>query len=213
MGTVTLPRVVPAPSGKPVRAGSKETQGRVRRIAQDPASWTKEAAAASAARFDTLSELWDEERAAYRPAPLADALARGGPLPAGTCVELGSGTGVLTPLLLERWPETICVDLSAGMLRKARAGLLVRADSARLPIASDRAAVAVLGDTPLFAAEVVRILQRDGVVIWANALGVDAPHFLPTDVLLAAFERATSRRWDAVESDALWGHWVVLRPQ
>ncbi len=213
MGTVTLPTVVPAPEGKPLRSETDETQSRSRRIAQDPAYWNEQEAAAIAARFDLLAEIWDEERSSYRSAPLADALARGGPLPKGTCVELGSGTGVLTPLLLEHWPITFCVDLSAGMLRKARSGIRLRADSCRLPLRSGSAAVVVLGDTSLFAQEVVRLLHRDGVVIWLNALGADAPHFVPTEVLLAAFERASARRWDAVQSQALWGQWVVLRRQ
>lgn len=34
----------------------------------------------------------------------------------------------------------------------------------------------MLADVPLFTAEVLRVLVPDGVVVWPNALGTDAPH-------------------------------------
>jgi SAM-dependent methyltransferase len=209
--TVVLPRVVQDPPGKPRRPGASETQAFARRIAEDPSSWGHDEVVATASRFDILAESWDEERASYRATPLSDALTRGGPWPDGLCVEIGSGTGVLTPLLLERWQVTLCLDLSAGMLGRARTGLRVRADASRLPIPSNVAAAIVVGDAPLFAEEVVRVLGPHGVVIWVNALGADAPYWVPTETIRSALARASAEPWGAVVSKAGWGSWVVLR--
>ena len=78
---------------------------------------------------------------------------------------------------------------------------------------SDQAAAAVtIGDAPLFADEVVRVLAADGVVLWINALGRDAPFYVSTDVLVSALRSASAgARWDAVDSEAPWGSWAVLR--
>ena len=40
--------------------------------------------------------------------------------------------------------------------------------------------VIVIGDAPLFAEEVARLLASEGAVIWSNALGQGAPYYLPT---------------------------------
>ena len=211
MTAVALPRLIPAPTGKPVRSGAVDTQRRALQIARDPSSWDAREASATASRFDDLAALWDDERASYRPAPLADALARGGPWPLGRCIEIGSGTGVLTPLVSAQWDDTVCVDLSAGMLVRSRWRVRIQADAAKLPFRSNSAVAVVLGDAPLFAHEIVRVLVRAGVVIWVNALGSDAPYFLPTNEITGALERASTRPWSSVESQALWGRWVVLR--
>ncbi len=209
--TVVLPTVVQALPGKPQRPGARETQAFARRVAEDPSTWGHDEIAAVASRFDILAESWDEERAGYRAAPLADALARGGPWPDGMCVEVGSGTGVLTPLLLERWAVTVCVDISAGMLARARAGLRVRADASRLPVRSGAAAAVVVGDAPLFGEEIGRVLGPHGVVIWVNALGADAPYWVPVETIRDALGRSCAGPWSVVTSEALWGSWVVLR--
>jgi SAM-dependent methyltransferase len=165
------------------------------------------------ARFDALAESWDAERGGYRSAPAVDALTRGGPFPVGRCLEVGSGTGLLTPLLLERWPTVLCLDLSAAMLRHARHGLRIRGDAARLPLADRSVVAVVIGDAPLFAAEVLRVLVADGVVVWSNALGPGAPFHVPTGTLVAALSAADGGRpWAAVTSEAGWGSWAVLRP-
>lgn len=180
-------------------------------MATDPSYWNATKAAEMADRFDVLSRTWDEERASYRPAPLADALGRGGPFLGGSCLEIGAGTGVLTPLLAEQWSDTFSVDLSAGMLARGRSGLRVRADASHLPLRTGSQAAVVMGDAPLFPDEVVRVLAPGGTVIWSNALGADAPYFVPTEVLLAVLEKASGGRFEAVTSEALWGSWVVLR--
>jgi hypothetical protein len=70
----------------------------------------------------------------------------------------------------------------------------------------------VIGDGPLFAAEVARIMSETGMLAWSNALGHDAPFFVPTETSVAAMTAAAGRPWDAVESQAHWASGAVLRP-
>lgn len=207
-----LPRVQPAESGKPTRAGAQATQASSRTIAEDPSTWSPQLASAAISRYTELAPVWNDERGGYRSVPLADALARGGPMPAGPCLEIGCGTGLLTPLLAPVWHRVICLDLTWEMLRRSTAPRRIRADASRLPIADGQAAAVVLADVPLFAPEVVRVLTGDGVVVWSNALGVDAPHHVPIDVVGAALDRATpGTPWDGVTAEAGWGLWAVFR--
>src|SRR5262249_26155470 len=87
----------------------------------------------------------------------------------------------------------------------------IRADAARLPVASGSAAAVVLADAPLFAAEALRVLTGNGVVVWCNALGADAPHHVPVEEIQAALERVSDAHWSVVTADAGWGMWAVLR--
>jgi SAM-dependent methyltransferase len=206
-----LPRVVPAQPGKPVRAEAAANQQTSRAIASDPAVWTPELAARAVARYAELAPQWAGERGGYRPVPLADALARGGPLPPGRCAEIGCGTGLLTPLLAEVWPEVVGLDLSPDMLSRSGARWRVRADASRLPLRGGAVAAAVLADVPLFAAEVVRILAPGGVVVWSNALGTGAPHHVPVPVVRDALRGASGTEWSGVTAEAGWGLWAVLR--
>ena len=167
----TLPRVVPAAPGKPTRADVSRTQQNATVIAENPSVWSLTMAQAVIRRYTELATVWNDERGGYRPVPLADALARGGPLPHGRCVEVGCGTGLLTPLLAEVWSPVVCADLTWDMLRRSSAPARVLADAARLPLAAGQAAAVVLADAPLFAEEAVRVLTADGVVVWSNALG------------------------------------------
>lgn len=162
--------------------------------------------------YTRLAGAWEAERGSYRPIPLADALARGGPLPGGLCLEVGSGTGLLTPLLASVWPRVLSLDLTAAMLRRSSAPWRVLADAARLPVGDGQAGAAVLADVPLFAEELVRVLAAEGVLVWSNALGVDAPHHVPVKTILAALNRATAAdAWSAVTAHAGWGLWAVFR--
>jgi SAM-dependent methyltransferase len=207
----TLPRVIAAEPGRPTRAGSQATQQTSRAIAEDPSVWTPWLAREAVDRYAELAPVWNDERGGYRPVPVADALARGGPLPDGWCVEVGSGTGLLTPLLARVWPRVVSLDLSPDMLRRATGPRRVLADASRLPLAGGRAAAVVLADVPLFATEVVRVLGPGGVVVWSNALGVDAPHHVPVDMVLAALRRASGgAAWSGVTAEAGWGLWAVL---
>jgi len=91
----------------------------------------------------------------------------------GTCVEIGCGTGVHATLVRSLgWPP-LGIDVSAGMLRHARARLsTVRADAERLPIrdGSVPAAITMMAHTdmpgyPAVLAEAARILQPGGVFV------------------------------------------------
>jgi SAM-dependent methyltransferase len=208
----TLPRLVAAPAGKPVRAGAADGQARARRLARQPDSWDRAEAAGMAARFDAAAAGWESDRGGYRRPPLADALARGGPFGAGPAAEVASGTGLLTPLLRAVWPDVVALDLSAGMLARARAGARVRADASRLPLATGCAGAVVICDGPLFAAEVIRVLAPGAPLVWSNALGDGAPFHLPAEVLAEALAAASGHPWWAVRSEAHWGSWAVLRP-
>lgn len=208
----TLPRVIPAEPGKPARPGASSTQRSARMIAENPGTWSADRAADVVRTYAELAPAWNDERGGYRPVPMADALERGGPFPPGTCLEVAAGTGVLTPLLARRWRRVVCLDLSWDMLRRSPAPVRVLADAARLPVADRRAAAVVLGDAPLFADEVVRVLAPGGVVVWSNALGREAPQHVPVEVVRAALERASGGAgWSAITADAGWGLWAVLR--
>lgn len=206
-----LPRVVPAPPGKPVREGAAQSQERARRLALRPGTWDRREAAAMQAWFDAAAAGWDEGRGSYRPPVLADALARGGPFPPGRAVEIASGTGLLTPLITAVWPEVAAVDLSGGMLARSAAGSRIQADAARLPLAGASVAAVVIGDGPLFAAEAARVMATGAVLVCSSALGDGAPFFVPAGDLAGAMTAATGRPWDAVCSQAHWGSWAVLR--
>jgi SAM-dependent methyltransferase len=207
----TLPRVVAADPGKPVREEARESQARSRRLAEHPDTWSADAARDVVRRYTELAPVWEGERGGYRPVPLKDALDRGGPLPAGLCLEIGAGTGLLTPLLEDVWPTVLGLDLTLPMLRQSPGRHRVLADASRLPVADGRAAAVVIGDAPLFAGEVVRVLAPEGVVVWSNALGVDAPHHVPVPTVLSTLERAGGGAWAGVTAEAGWGLWAVLR--
>lgn len=164
-----------------------------------------------AAEFDEMAATWEGDRGGYRPPVLADALARGGPFPPGLAVEIASGTGLLTPLIATVWRQVVALDLSRGMLSRSAATQRVQADASRLPLADRCANAVVIGDGPLFASEVARVMTDGAVLVWSNALGTGAPFYLPTEVLVETMTAATCHPWDATRSEAYWGTWAVLR--
>lgn len=205
----TLERVIAEPPGKPVPSGAAEFRAAARRIATDPRAWTPDAASFVTDLFDGMAATWDAERATNRLDALIDALARGGRMPSGVCLEIGSGTGRHTPLLAETFGRVVAVDLSWQMLLHAprTPGVRVQADAARLPLASRSAAAVVCVDVLLFPREVDRVLRDDGVLLWINQLGDDGPLFLDTPTVIEAMGGG----WTAAESVAGWGSWAVLR--
>ncbi|MGH9177011.1 MAG: class I SAM-dependent DNA methyltransferase [Acidimicrobiales bacterium] len=204
-----LQRVVPAGAGRP---SLPEEHGPIRTITRhvafDPSAWTPERAGKVAALFDSLAPDWDGGPAVRREA-VADALDRGGPFPAGPCLEVGAGTGMATPLLAARFSPMVCVDLSAQMLAVAAENPAprVQADAAALPVRTGTAAVVALVNMFLFPAEVDRALAPGGVVLWVNTLGDDTPIHLPAEDVVAALPGG----WDGVTADAGWGTWTSLR--
>jgi SAM-dependent methyltransferase len=205
----TLPRVIAAPPGKPVPESGAELRRLARQIATDPAAWTPDLASLVAGLFEEMAPAWDVEHATGRLDFLVDALARGGPLPSGVCLELGSGTGQHTPLLADAFDHVIAVDLARQMLRRAPAHLApqLQADAAQLPLATGSIAAVVLVDALLFPTEIARVMAADGLLIWANQLGADGPLFLDTPTVITTL----GGPWSAVQAEAGWGSWAVLR--
>ncbi|MFG2525883.1 class I SAM-dependent methyltransferase [Streptomyces sp. NPDC048527] len=206
-----LPRTLPSPDGKPLTA--KDTAEAFRAFARDLAAgrraWTASEASFLAGLFDRLAPDWDTAHATGRDDPVRDALTRGGPLPQGTCLELGSGTGQFTRLLASAFPTVISVDLSEEMLRQAasRSPARVRADASALPVADASIGAVAAIDMLLFPTETARVLAPDGVLLWINQLGQDGPLYLPTEDVAAALPG----QWMATEAEAGWGTWACLR--
>jgi len=206
-----LPRTVDGPEGKPIRPEAAENQRLMAEILNNPSSWTPELAEFTAQVFDAMAESWVDERGGYRAAPLIDALDRGGPFPFGRCLEIGSGTGILTPYLQEVWNDVVCIDLSMNMILRGRVGCRVQADASMLPFPDASFEAIVICDAPLFVGETLRVLASSGSLIWSNALGTGAPYHLPAgDIWDAVVGTTPESEWSAVQSDALWGSWVVF---
>lgn len=100
---------------------------------------------------------------------LVDLLAAG----SGVCLDIGCGTGVHAARVRELGWALVGIDVSAGMLRYARARLAVaQADAGRLPVRDGcvRAAVSVMAHTdmpgyPAVLREAARVLRTGGVLV------------------------------------------------
>jgi SAM-dependent methyltransferase len=205
-----LPRVIPSAPGRPDVAGEDHPMRKVtRQVAFEPEGWTPERAAKVAELFDGLAPDWNSRFSEHRLDALHDAFARGDVAQDGLCLEIGSGTGLASPWLAERFHHLVAIDLSMEMLRlaPARAGGRVQADAARLPVRGGSATSVVLINALLFAADVDRVLSPSGTVVWVNTAGDRTPIHLPADDV----ERALPGRWRGTASEAGWGTWAVLR--
>lgn len=204
-----LPRTIAAAEGKPDLATEDHPMRQVtRQVAFEPTGWTRERCAKVAELFDRLAPEWHTRFTENRAEPLMDALDRGR-VRGRVCVEVGSGIGFSSPLLAERFPVLLAVDLSREMLVRApaHAGRRVQADSACLPVGAGRADVLVLENALLFPREMARALAPAGALVWVNSLGASTPiHLSAEDVL-----RALPGAWRGVASEAGWGTWCVAR--
>ena len=207
----TLDRVVDAASDRRALDGARSPIRSVtRQVAFEAGAWTPDRAAKVAALFNTMAPDWSGRHDGHHAEPLADALARGGPFPGrGRVGEVGSGTGLLTPLLAERFATVVAVEIAEGMARLAPAdvGHRLLADGAALPCAAGAFDVVVLFNAFLFPAEVDRVLCADGVLVWVSAMGDDTPIYLPA----ADVGAALPGRWTGVAAEAGWGSWATFR--
>ncbi|MBO0713745.1 MAG: class I SAM-dependent methyltransferase [Acidimicrobiales bacterium] len=180
-----------------------------RDVAFEPSSWTSEAAAEVTARFDELAPDWHTRTDPARYVSLLDALERGGPIPSGPCLEVGSGTGAATGVLAARFARVVSVDLSLEMLRRAPDGPAprVRADGSRLPVPAGVAGAVALVNALLFPAEVDRVLSPAGALYWVNTAGPATPIYLSAEDVAAAM----GPDWSGVAAVAGRGTWAVLR--
>lgn len=175
----------------------------------DPAFWDAERAAQVRATFDNLAPEWNTRDRRGRLAPLVDALDRGGPIVLGCCLELGSGTGLATPLLAGRFECVAALDLSARMLAEAPdVAPRLLADASRLPFRDGCADAVVLVNALLFPPEVERVLASPhGTLIWVNTSGPATPIHLAAGEVGAALGGG----WDGVASETGQGTWAVFR--
>jgi SAM-dependent methyltransferase len=204
-----LDRVIPSAPGRPDVAGATHPMRQVTVDVVAGRGWDPDRAAQVTALFDGLAAGWSARVTGEAKVPLGDAFDRGTVSAGGRCVEIGSGTGSVTPVLADVFDTVIAVDLSWEMLTHAPAhpGHRVRADAARLPVPTASVDAVALVNAFLFPAEVDRILRADGVVIWVSTLGDQTPIYLPPQVVVDRLPGG----WDGVTSLAGWGEWLVAR--
>jgi SAM-dependent methyltransferase len=179
-----------------------------RAIAADRDAWTAERATQIASLFDSLAAGWRDRDVPERHDALLDALARGGPFPAGWCVEVGSGTGNATGDLQDAFHDVVSLDLSREMLRLASvSGRQIQSDAQSLPLRTKSASVVALVNMFLFPAEIARVLVDDGVLLWVSTIGEETPIYLPPAEVLSALPGT----WEGVTAKAGWGTWLTAR--
>jgi SAM-dependent methyltransferase len=204
-----LPRVIADNPERPdLGELAASMQELTRHIATDREAWTPEKATEMLRLFDSLAPAWPERDRPERHDALADALTRGGPLRGGLCLEVGAGTGNETGDLQAAFDVVVSIDLSRAMLSLASPrGRQVQADASLLPVRTGSAAVVALINMFLFPAEVARVLQPDGVVLWVSTNGHATPIYLsPAEVL-----EALPGTWHGISSHAGWGTWLAAR--
>lgn len=180
-----------------------------RMAAFDRDGWDRPTAERVAKLFDELAPEWHTRSSEPRMAPVADAWERGGPIPPGRWLEVGSGSGLVTGWLAERTDTVIANDLAMEMLRLAppAAGPRLRADASRLPFADGTIDAVWLINALLFPVESARILAPGGAIVWVNTSGPDTPIYLSAE----AVHRALGAGWSGPASEAAFGTWAVLR--
>jgi Methyltransferase domain len=176
-------------------------------LAFEPGSWTAERAERVRQLFDGLAGEWHTRGGDERSQPIRDGLRRGGIPTGGTCLELGSGTGLWTPIVAAHFARTVSTDLAPAMLRLSpRAdSSLVLADASRLPFCDGAFDAAVCVNMFLFPAEYRRVLGPTGSLLFVSTNGARTPIYLPpTDVVTAM-----GTGFVGTSAEACWGTWTV----
>ncbi|HET9092393.1 MAG TPA: class I SAM-dependent methyltransferase [Acidimicrobiales bacterium] len=212
-GLVPLPPRPPT-SPRPERAPDAylPMQQVTEQIAFLPDGWDAERRQKVRELFDGLAPEWHTRGGPDRVAPTVDALERGGVPAGGVALEIGSGTGLQTPPLAERFDYVVSVDLAAAMLALAerRTGVgLVRADASRLPVGPASADVVVCVNAFLFPDEYARVLRPGGRVVFVSTSGDQTPIYLAPEKVVAALAPALGGA-HAVTSKCGHGSWTVV---
>jgi len=178
----------------------------------DEGGWTDELRSEVTKYFDDYAHEWHTRTSPERASIVRDALTRGVDAmgaPRGLAVEVGSGIGAYSGLLVEHFGSVMAVDLSMEMLKLAPEGPAHRVlgDGSCLPVRNGSAAAVVLINAFLFPDEVARVLSPEGVLVWVNSSGEQTPIHLSVNDLCARL----SGTWDGVSSRAGNGLWCVLR--
>jgi SAM-dependent methyltransferase len=157
--------------------------------------------------FDGMAAEWSSRSTPEREASILDALDRGG-LAGDTVIELGSGTGLGTGHLIERFDDVVALDLSMAMLRhQSDLAPKVQADASVLPFRDDAADLLVLVNMLLFPAEVDRVLRPGGGLLWINTLGHETPIHLSPEAVVDALPGS----WTATAGRAGSGLWAAVQ--
>jgi len=157
--------------------------------------------------FDGMAAEWSSRATPEREASILDALDRGG-LAGDTVIELGSGTGLGTGHLIERFDDVVALDLSMAMLRhQPDLAPKVQADASVLPFRDDAADLLVLVNMLLFPAEVDRVLRPGGGLLWINTLGHETPIHLSPEAVVDALPGS----WTATAGRAGSGLWAAVQ--
>jgi len=210
MGAEHLPVAIPVHHEREAGANADHPMRQVtRQVAFAPDGWTPERKAKVAELFDGLAPEWHTRETAGRYDALHDALDRGDVPTDGPTLELGSGTGLSTPLLAERFGNLVAGDLSREMLRlaPAEAAPRVQIDSSCLPFPDGALTVVLAINMLLFPKEMARVLAPGGVLVWVNTSGDRTPIHLPADDVVAAMGEG----WTGTASEAGTGTWCVAR--
>ncbi|MGB0994146.1 MAG: methyltransferase domain-containing protein [Acidimicrobiales bacterium] len=157
--------------------------------------------------FDGMAAEWSSRSTPEREASILDALDRGG-LAGDTVIELGSGTGLGTGHLIERFDVVVALDLSMAMLHhQPDLAPKVQADASVLPFRDDAADLLVLVNMLLFPAEVDRVLRPGGGLLWINTLGHETPIHLSPEAVVDALPGS----WTATAGRAGSGLWAAVQ--
>lgn len=193
------------------------------------------------AAYDAVAEAYERSKTGQQSAPWSDALLErlaDGLAPGSTVADLGCGHGVEAQRLAGRGLGAVGVDLSAGMLRCARArlpGRLLQGRVEQLPLRTGSVdgiwslhALLHVDDLPAALAEVARVLRPAGLAALTAAVGDGATvepvsfapavsrRFLhrPVGVLDGLLDDAGLTVLDAgLERDGRGTRWVLARAQ
>lgn len=189
-----------------------ELQELTRRVATSAHAWTNDERQKVTEIFDVRASDWGSRSKPTYFLPLIDALDRGGVPSRGTCIEIGSGTGLQSPTLLGHFDEVISLDLSFEMIaRSPRNGVrLLLTDASQLPFRSECAKAIVCVNAFLFAKEYDRVLEKAGFLVFVSTRGEKTPIYLSPEAVLEAMSSATKRDFVATCGRAGEGIWSVV---